>query len=205
MLIRIPQLFVTIHSPTSTALHIPEVRPTQTSHFHHFRCPHASSQRSSVTGYAKCPSPCTPSACFLLFLARLQVFRVENVRNPQPLCPGFQVLFRFGREKNSMVLRSSHNSHLGRTSPKISDSLSLMWGSPKVGVPFWGVPIVRIIVFGGMLGGTPSLGNTYVVSTGRSPSKCLAITFRLRLGQRAAQVLPRVLQAQCCPIEDSEV
>ena len=38
----------------------------------------------------------------------------------------------------------------------------LYGGFPKLGVPFWGVPIVRTIVFWGLYWGPPILGNCHV-------------------------------------------
>ena len=36
-------------------------------------------------------------------------------------------------------------------------------GFPKITNPFLGVPIMRIIVYGGLYGGTPVWGNSYIV------------------------------------------
>ena len=35
-------------------------------------------------------------------------------------------------------------------------------GFPKLGVPVWGVPVIRSFVFGGLYWGTPILGNYHV-------------------------------------------
>ena len=34
-----------------------------------------------------------------------------------------------------------------------------MWGFPQIRRPFWGVPIVRIVVFSGLYWGPPVYGN----------------------------------------------
>ena len=38
-----------------------------------------------------------------------------------------------------------------------------MGGLPKLGVPYWGVPIVRIIVFVGLYWGPRVLGNYHII------------------------------------------
>ena len=37
-----------------------------------------------------------------------------------------------------------------------------IWGFPKLGVPFLGVPIIRTIVFWGLYSGPPILGNYHI-------------------------------------------
>ena len=53
---------------------------------------------------------------------------------------------------------------LKTTSPKMSPnfSISQYGGFLKIRGTFWGVLIVRILVFGGLFGGPPILGNYHI-------------------------------------------
>ena len=50
------------------------------------------------------------------------------------------------------------------TSREVVHADRLIWGFPKIRGTILGVPIIRIIVFGGLYWGPPILGNSHIVS-----------------------------------------